>query len=85
MNLEKIMDVISTKYLLVISAVSMLFIGINATGDDVSFVFLDSDSSGFITYNEARANHLLQLTFNDSDLNRDGVISAGEFNYATIE
>ncbi|MFT6268987.1 MAG: hypothetical protein ACJAVV_001805 [Alphaproteobacteria bacterium] len=85
MNLEKIMDVISTKYLLAISAVSLIFIGFHAIGDDVSFVSIDNDSSGFITYDEARANHLLHLTFEDADLNRDGVISVAEFNYTMVK
>jgi len=79
------MEVIGTKYLLVISAISAILIGFHSIGDDISFVSLDENSDGLISYQEASANHILHMKFEDTDLNKDGHISISEFNYSMIK
>lgn len=85
MTLGKMMDVLGTKFLLSISVISATLIGVYSIGDDVSFVSLDVNSDGFISYEEARLHHILHMKFEDVDLNRDGTVSISEFNYAMIK
>ena len=79
------MDVISTKYLLGISVISVILIGLHFLGDDVSFSTLDANNDGLISYEEAIEFHGLQSKFQDVDLNKDGGISISEFNYSLIK
>jgi hypothetical protein len=79
------MDVISTKYHLVFSAISAILIGVYSIGDDASFVSLDANSDGLISYDEARSHHILHMKFEITDLNKDGNISISEFSFSFIK
>ena len=78
------MGIFNTKSIMVLSAASVILVAAYTSSDNVSFLSLDTDNSGFISVNEAKRNTVLYSTFDQADLNKDKLISAVEFNYTMI-
>jgi Ca2+-binding EF-hand superfamily protein len=50
-----------------------------ATDDRISFESLDGDRDGFVSRDEAPADHPLSRTFREHDVDGDGQLSRAEF------
>ena len=71
------------KELIIIGALSLLPFGVYAadyqTSEQKSFQELDTNHDGYISKNEAKADHKLMKDWKSADANKDGKLEESEF------